>query len=66
MTAAELRLYFLAWCESRAEVDRLAAMEPSPAVDLDYKKAVAAELRERKRYLHARYYEQIALSTGEK
>jgi hypothetical protein len=27
--AAELRLYFVAWCESRAELHRLAA-EPSP------------------------------------
>ena len=58
MTAAELRLYFLAWCESRAEVERLAALAPSPAVDLAYRRAVDDEFYDRMNYrrLRARYY----------
>jgi hypothetical protein len=57
MTAVELRLYFVAWCESRAEVQRLAALPPSPAVDRAYADAKANEEYDRAIYLrlHAQY-----------
>jgi hypothetical protein len=60
VTDAELRLYFRAWCESRAEVERLAALPPSLEVDRAYKRAVDDEFYGRMNYrrLRARYYEE--------
>jgi hypothetical protein len=57
LTADELRQYFLAWADSLAEVQRLAAMEPSPAVDRAYAAAKANEEYDRAIYrrLRAQY-----------
>jgi hypothetical protein len=54
MTRAELRLYFLAWIESRDEVERLASLEPSPAVDQALARAEANADYDRCNYLRMR------------
>jgi hypothetical protein len=57
MTADDLHQYFLAWADSRAEVQRLAALPPSPAVDRAYAAAKANEEYDRAIYrrLRAQY-----------
>ena len=54
MTAADLRQYFTAWCDSRAEVIRLGALPPSPAVDAAYARAQADEEYDRAIYKRLR------------
>jgi hypothetical protein len=54
VTAAELRLYFIAWCDSRAELIRLGGLEPSPTVDAAYARAQANEEYDRANYKRCR------------
>jgi hypothetical protein len=60
MTKDELRIYFQAWLDSRAEVERLAFLPPSPEVDRAYRRAVDDEFYDRMNYrrLRARYYDE--------
>jgi hypothetical protein len=54
MTKAELGMYFLCWQDSLRERDRLASLEPSPAVEQAYVRAAADEEYDRSVYLRLR------------
>jgi hypothetical protein len=54
LTAEELRLYFLGWQDSLAEVERLKSLKSSPAVERALKRAQADEEYDRLLYLRLR------------